>query len=136
MLISIHTQLNVLIYSILAGMLIGVLFDLYRLLRGVGNPNTIITFFEDILFWLFTSIIIFIFLLYTNYALVKVYVFLYIAFGMFCYFKLMSKYFISVQYKMIKHLGKAIRIFLNLLKYPFQLIIYRFRRKIKINTKK
>lgn len=136
MLIPIKTQLNVLIYSIVSGILIGILFDLYRLLRGFVRDNNIITFFEDMLFWIFTSIIIFIFLLYTNYAFIEVYVFLYIALGMFCYFKFISRHFIYIQYKIVSNLNKSLRIFFKLLIYPFQLIKFYFKLKITENKKK
>ena len=83
MIISLSAQINLLVYSFIAGMIIGILFDLYRLMRGLSNPKKAITIIEDILFGIFTAIIIFIFLLYTNYAYTGFYVYMWIAFGIY-----------------------------------------------------
>ena len=131
MLISIETQLNVLIYSIIAGMITGVLFDIYRMIRGIKNPKVIVTFFFDIIFWVFSAFVIFIFLLYTNYAFMEIYIFLYIALGAYIYLKLISRFFTYINRKIIKTLGIIIRILKNNIMYPFELFGYYFK-----NTKK
>ena len=121
MLISIESQLNVLIYSIIAGMITGVLFDIYRMIRSFKNPNAILTFFCDIVFWVFSAFVIFIFLLYTNYAFMEVYIFLYIALGTYIYLKLLSRFFTYINQRIIKTLGIIIRILKNNITYPFEL---------------
>jgi len=131
MLISIETQLNVLIYSIIAGMITGVLFDIYRIIRGIKNPKVILTFFCDIIFWVFSAFVIFIFLLYTNYAFMEIYIFLYIALGIYIYLKLLSRFFTYINHKIIKTLGIILRILKNNITYPFELLGYYFK-----NTKK
>ncbi len=137
MLISLQTQVDVLIYSIIAGIVLGALFDSYRLLRGFSNPNRILTFFEDMLFWIFSSIAIFIFLLYTNYAFMEIYVYIYMYLGVFCYIKFISKFYIYMQYNLIKYITKTLRVLKNFFLYPVQLGINYFITKIKIiNNKK
>ena len=131
MLISIETQLNVLIYSIIAGMITGVLFDIYRMIRSFKNPKAILTFFSDIIFWVFSAFIIFLFLLYTNYAFMEIYIFLYIALGTYIYLKLLSRFFTYINNKIIKTLGVIIRILKNNITYPFEL----FGRYFKNNKK-
>lgn len=131
MLSSISTQFNLLFFSILAGVITGVLFDLYRVFRGLENPNIVVTFLEDTLFWILTGIIVFIFLLSTNYAYMREYVYIAIAAGVFLYMALLSKYFIKVQYTVIKTTTKFIRITFNFLSYPLQLLFYRIKRKNK-----
>ena len=131
MLISIKAQLNVLIYSVIAGMITGVLFDIYRMIRGIKNPKAILSFLCDLMFWVFSAFIVFIFLLYTNYAFMEIYIFLYIALGTYIYLKLLSSFFTYINHKIIKTLGIIIRILKNNIIYPFQLFCYHFK-----NTKK
>lgn len=131
MLFSVSSQFNLLIFSLLAGILTGVLFDIYRVIRGFKVPNKIVTFIEDTLFWIFTSIIIFIFLLNTNFAYMRGYVYLSIAVGIILYIGLISKHFIKVQHKIIKIIAKFIRISFNLFIYPFNLLFYKLKRKNK-----
>ena len=131
MLISIETQLNVLIYSIIAGMITGVLFDIYRMIRVVKNPKIILSFFCDIMFWVFSAFVIFSFLLYTNYAFMEIYIFLYIALGTYIYLKLLSRFFTYINYKIIKTLGVIVRILKNNITYPFELVGYYFKNRKK-----
>lgn len=136
MIISISKQLGLVVFSIVAGLITGMLFDSYRLIRGFGNVNKIITFIEDTLFWIFTSVVVFVFLVYENYAYIGMYVYMCIAIGVYLYIKVISKFYLSYQYKIFKVLGKITRIGKNFILYPFQFIIYSFKRKNKGNYKK
>lgn len=131
MISSVASQFNLLVYSILAGVITGTLFDLYRVFRGLENPNRVVTFIEDTLFWILTGIIVFIFLLETNYAYMREYVYISIALGILLYIAIFSKAFIKVQYKVIKSISRAFRITFNFLFYPFNLMFYSIRRKNK-----
>jgi len=131
MLFSVSSQFNLLIFSLLAGVITGVLFDLYRVIRGFEDPNRIITFLEDTLFWILTSIIIFIFLLQTSFAYMRGYVYLSIAVGIIIYMGFVSKYFTKLQYKFVKSITKVIRISFNLIFYPVKLLFYKLKRKNK-----
>jgi spore cortex biosynthesis protein YabQ len=136
MIISIGQQFGLVTFSIIAGVITGTLFDSYRLIRGFNNTNKIITFIEDILFWILTGIIVFLFLLYTNYAYIGMYVYVCIAIGVYLYIKIASRLFISSQYKILKLLGKVFRVTKNMIIYPFEFIIYTIKTKNKRNYKK
>lgn len=136
MVISISQQFRLVVFSLVAGLITGVLFDSYRLIRGFSNLNKIVTFIEDTLFWIFTSVVVFVFLLYTNYAYIGMYVYMCIGIGVYLYIKLVSKFFMRSQYKILKVVGKVLRVSRNLILYPFQFIIYSFKRKNKGNYKK
>lgn len=131
MLSTVVSQSNLLLFSMLAGVLTGMLFDLYRVLRGFENPNKILTFIEDTLFWILTSIIVFIFLLKTNYAYMREYVYITIALGILIYISVLSKSFIKVEYKVIGIIIKFTRIIFNYVFYPINLLYYRLKRKNK-----
>lgn len=136
MVISISQQLRLVIFSLIAGIITGMLFDSYRLIRGFSNVNKIVIFIEDTLFWIFTSVVVFIFLLYTNYAYIGMYVYMCIAVGVYLYIKLLSKFFVKSQCKIFKMLGKIFRVTRNLMLYPFQFVIYVIKTKNKGNYKK
>ena len=63
-----NIQFSIILYALLAGILTGLMFDLYRIIRGSKIPKAIIVV-EDTLFWILAAMVIFTFLLYTNYAL-------------------------------------------------------------------
>ncbi|WP_446898053.1 spore cortex biosynthesis protein YabQ [Clostridium sp. LBM24168] len=133
---SISAQVKLIVFSAAAGIITGVLFDVYRIIRGYTNINKLVIFIEDILFWIFSAIMIFVFLLYTNYAYTDMYVYLWIAVGIVIYFKLASKAFLSLEKRIFKFLGRVIRITLNTIKYPFQFIIYYSKAKNNKKCKK
>ena len=62
-----NIQFSIILYALLAGILTGLMFDLYRIIRGSKVPKVIIVV-EDILFWGLAAMVVFAFLLYTNYA--------------------------------------------------------------------
>lgn len=136
MLIPIGTQLNVLFYSILAGIITAILFDIYRLSLYNKEHHTIVIFFTDLIFWISSSFLIFIFLLNTNYAYIKVYVYLYILLGAVIYLKFVSSTFLYIEHKLIKHSTKVFRILIKNILYPFQLLRFYFIIKILRNNKK
>ncbi len=85
--LSIDVQFDIVMYSIISGILIGIMFDLYNIIRGVKIPKIIIII-EDILFWILTAIIVFAFLLYANYAFLGPYVYIFMIVTLIIYLKI------------------------------------------------
>ncbi|MBM7872005.1 spore cortex biosynthesis protein YabQ [Clostridium pascui] len=129
MLISISHQLKLVIFSFISGVLTGMLFDIYRIIRGFERTNKIITFIEDMLFWIFSSIVVFIFLLFTNYAYIGFYVYLLIALGIYVYLRFLSKVILSIEYKILRSVGKLLRVSKNILLFPADVLLYTIKRK-------
>ncbi|NLZ48343.1 MAG: spore cortex biosynthesis protein YabQ [Clostridiales bacterium] len=125
MVIPLTMQAKLVLYSILAGILTGFLFDFYRTFRGFENVHKVIIIIEDILFWILAGILIFVFLLYTNQAVMSVYVYIWMIFGVYLYMKLVSKSFRKIQYTLISNISKFFRILINILIYPFRWIFYK-----------
>lgn len=135
MIISIGAQIRLIIFSIMAGIITGVLFDFYRLIRGFTGLNKIVIFIEDTLFWIFAAIIVFIFLMYTNYAYLRMYVYILLAVGIYLYLKIFSSIFIDFHKKSFKILGRIFRVILNMFVYVFQYVTYMIKKKNKKNYK-
>jgi spore cortex biosynthesis protein YabQ len=129
MITSLISQVRLIAFSLLAGVITGVFFDIYRLIRGFQNPNKFLTVVQDLLFWVLTSIVIFVFLMYTNEGYLNFYVYVCLIVGVYLYLKRLSKAFISVQYKLLKFNGKAFRVLLNAILYPADLLLYKLKIK-------
>lgn len=121
--LPINVQFNIVLYSILSGILIGVLYDLYNIIRGVKVPKIIIMC-EDILFWIFTSFVVFTFLLYMNYAFLNPYVYVFMIITLVIYLKLVSPMVLKIELYLISIFGKAIRIVFKTIIYPVKVIFY------------
>lgn len=133
MIISLLNQVRLIIFGLLSGIITGVLFDIYRLIRGFENPNRILTIIQDLLFWTLTSIVIFIFLMYTNEGYINFYVYVCLITGAYLYLKLFSRVFLKFQYKFLKFNGKTFRVVRNVILYPANLMFYKLG--IKKNNK-
>ena len=51
-------QIQLFFIFIINGLLIGLLFDFFRILRKAIKTSDFITYIEDVLFWIFTGLII------------------------------------------------------------------------------
>jgi len=131
MLIPITIQIKLVLYAVAAGVLTGLFFDIYRIIRGFENPNKVLTFVEDALFWVLAAVLVFLFLFTTRYIYIGLYLYMYIAIGLYIYLKFISKGFIAVQSRMMRTGGKALRITKNTVVYPFELIV----NKLKVKNK-
>ncbi len=131
MMISLMGQLKLIIFSLLSGIITGVFFDIYRLIRGFENPNKFLTIIQDLLFWTLTSIVVFIFLMYTNEGYINFYVYVCLIIGVYLYLKLLSRVFIKLQYRSLKFNGRVVRVVLNVILYPANLLFYKLKIKKK-----
>lgn len=123
-------QINLVIYSLLGGLITGFLFDIYRGIRGI-NPIKILTIIEDILFCILIALIVFAFLLYTNYAFLTPYVYVLIICALIMYFKYISYYVFSSEVIIVRYIYRLIRIILKNILHPLKIIIYKIIDKRK-----
>lgn len=124
MLLEINMQFNIVIYSIIAGIITGILFDIYRIIRDL-NSKKVIAMIEDILFWVLAGMIVFTFLLYTNYAFLTPYVYIFIIISLSFYFKFISRYFYNTEKVIVSTICRIIRVAIKNLIYPLKFILYK-----------
>ena len=104
-----NIQFSIILYALLAGILTGLMFDLYRIIRGSKVPKFIIAI-EDTLFWILAAMIIFAFLLYTNYAFLGAYVYIFMLISLGLYMKFISNRCIRFELEVVNILSKVFRI--------------------------
>ena len=120
-------------FFILTGISVGILFDLFRILRKSFKTFDFIAYFQDFIFWILTGLILIFSIFIFNNGNLRSYVFIGIIFGIFIYMILISKYFINFFVTIIRYLRKIIGIPIKILynttkKYIFMPII----RKINV----
>ena len=116
-------QFSIILYAMLAGILTGAMFDLYRIIRG-SNVNKIVIAIEDILFWILAAMAVFTFLLYTNYAFLGAYVYIFMIISLTLYIRFISNICIKFELKLISALGKMFRVIFKYFIYPFKVIFH------------
>ena len=128
--LGLNMQISLVIYSLIGGIITGVLFDIYRGIRGL-NSIKILTIIQDILFCILIALIVFTFLLYSNYAFLTPYVYMFIIIAILLYFKFISKYFYASGIAISRLFYKLIRIFIKNILYPLKIIAYKITDKMK-----
>lgn len=121
--LTLEVQFQTVLYSILSGILIGVLFDLYSMVRGIKAPK-IIVIIEDILFWVLTAITVFTFLLYKNYAFLGPYVYVFMILTLIIYLKIISSKVRKIEMYIIEKVSWLFRITFKTLSYPLKIVYY------------
>ena len=112
----------------LTGVVIGILFDFFRILRRSFKTSNIITYVEDVLFWILTGVLILYNIWYFNNGEIRIYMFLGIIMGLLIYMLTLSNIIVSLFSKILKML-------IRILEIPFKKIISIFHKIITIIIK-
>lgn len=104
------------------GIIIGLLFDFFRISRKVFNTNDVTTYIEDILFWILAGAIILYSIFVFNNGELRLYMFLGIILGAFIYLLFISSYIIKINIKIINVLKKVFGIVIIPFKYIYKLL--------------
>lgn len=115
----------------LLGVIISIIFDIFRILRKTFKTPDIITYIEDILFWIITGTITLIAIFLFNNGELRIYIFLGIAIGSILYMLFISRYFIKANVFIINLIKNIIHKILHIILKPI-LFIYSILRKLLI----
>mgnify|MGYP004529929261 CR=1 FL=1 len=109
----------------LTGVEIGILFDFFRILRRAIKTGNIVTYIQDILFWVLTGILVLYNIWYFNNGEIRIYMFLGIIIGGLIYMSTLSNIFVKLFTKILSTIIKVLEI-------PFKTIITILRKIITI----
>lgn len=124
----ITTQTNLFLIFIVNGFLIGLLFDFFRILRKTFKTNDLMTYIEDILFWILTGCIILYSIFIFNNGEIRLFLFIGIILGILLYMLFLSSHIIKVNVTIINFLKKIIGSMLNILLTPLKYICQLIRK--------
>ena len=135
-----QNQANLFIIFTLVGIIIGMLFDFFRILRKTFKTKDIITYIEDIIFWVLTGIII----IYSMYKFcdgeLRFFMIIGIVIGTVIYMVTISKYIIKISVVIINMVKKIIvfpvKIVKKIIFKPIFIVCINLRRKIVKKGKK
>lgn len=103
-------QAYIFLIFVLNGLLIGFLFDIFRILRLSFKTKDFITYIEDIVFWILTGgIILYSIFVFSN-GEIRFYMFLGLILGIILYMTLFTTYIINGCVTIIKIIKKTIAI--------------------------
>lgn len=145
---TVEYQSFVFLYTLYGGILIGILFDIYRALKGTKKSEKLITSLWDIAFLFAVLFIIISTLFSSNYGDLRAYVFVGFAVGFFLYEKILSR----IAYGLFVYIKRNIigffrttnsilllpfKVLINLLWYPVgKIALYLKKKRVKLRRLK
>lgn len=114
-----NNQAFLFVIFVINGILIGILFDIFRVLRKSFKTSDIITYIEDIMFWIGAGVLTLYFIFCYNNGEIRFFIFLGIILGISIYILTISKYFMKVSIIIISTIKNIIKIII----YPIKLLI-------------
>lgn len=118
-----NNQAYLFVMFIINGILIGFLFDIFRILRKSFKTNDIITYIEDVTFWILTGILTLYFIFKYNNGEIRLYIFLGIIFGIAIYILTLSKHIIKFSVTVINFIKGIIIKIIKIIIYPLKLVV-------------
>ncbi|MBR3163105.1 MAG: spore cortex biosynthesis protein YabQ [Clostridia bacterium] len=100
----------------LNGFLIGVFFDFFRILRKSFKTSNLVTYIEDIIFWILTGFLLLYSIFTFNNGQIRIFMFLGIAIGIVLYLLILSHHFINITVYIISIFKNVTKNIINLLK--------------------
>lgn len=102
------SEISKFLFFILIGVIIGIIFDLFRIIRKCFKTSDVITFIHDLMFLLISAVILLFSIFIVNNGEIRGYMFLGIALGIVVYLVSISKYIINICTKIILFIRKII----------------------------
>ncbi len=123
---SLAQQTYAFLMTILAGGVVGILFDVYRVLRSLLAPKQLATAMTDLLYWIVVTPTLFAMLLAGNWGELRFYVLLGLGVGLLLYFQTLSASLIWLMMSALRGTGQVVGSGLHalarLITLPFLLI--------------
>ena len=118
------------------GIIIGILFDFFRILRKSFKTADLITYIEDILFWILTGIILLYSIFVFSNGEIRLFMFLAVILGTIIYMLIASKYVIKINVTIIKFIKKILLVPINFIAKILRKIFFKPISFVIINIKK
>ena len=116
---------------IVNGIIIGLLFDFFRILRRSFKTKDFITYIEDILFWVLTGLLLLYSIFTFNNGEIRLYMFIGAILGCIIYMLSISNFIVKINTKIIISLKNILSKIINIIFIPFKFIIKFFRKILK-----
>lgn len=107
---------------IINGILIGIIFDIFRILRRSFKTSNIMTSIEDVLFWMISALLIMYSIFKFNNGQFRLYIFIGIFLGIAIYMLFFSKYIIKISVKIIAIFKKILSFLFKIFYFPINKI--------------
>lgn len=127
--INLIDEFYIFLFAINYGLIIGVIYDLYRVFRYYSKPKRILSIIEDLILWLIITVVFFMFLVKNTNGVIRGFVIVGFLIGCTFYLKVISKYNFPVLIRIFK-------LILNLISEIIKVILYPLRKVSNFSKKR
>lgn len=123
--IEIFNEAEIFVKAIFLGVFLCIIYDCLRIIRRIVKKGIIITGVEDIIFFIFSAIMIFSYMYKMNGGVIRIYIFVAILIGAFIFEEGIGKF-------VVKYISKLIKKYIEVLKKcfkPIKIVINRCKIK-------
>ncbi|NJD01056.1 MAG: spore cortex biosynthesis protein YabQ [Ruminiclostridium sp.] len=123
MTVSVSSQAYVFLCSVAGGVVIALVYDIFRIMRKVIKTGSLFTYVEDLLFWILVAVVMFATVYYSNEGELRSYIFLGTLLGVVLYALLLSKAIMNSSLFIIRIVKGVLRFLWMVLSFPIRVII-------------
>jgi spore cortex biosynthesis protein YabQ len=120
--VSVSNQAYIFLCSVLGGMLIAFLYDVFRIKRKAVKTSSFIVYIEDLIYWIIVALVMFGVVYYSNQGEVRGYIFIGTAIGVILYLLLLSKLVMRASLFVLRIVFKVLRTVWLILTYPIRVV--------------
>lgn len=131
MIVSISDQVYIFFCTILCGMAISFLYDIFRIIRKTLKSGRASIYVEDLLFWILSAVIMSVSIYYCNSGELRLYMFLGALLGAVLYELLFSRVIINASLFIINLFFKVFKAVVFVISYPVRLICRTLKEPLK-----
>jgi spore cortex biosynthesis protein YabQ len=120
---SISNQAYIFLYSVIGGMLIAFIFDLFRIKRKAIKTSTVMIYVEDFFYWIIAALVMFAIVYLSNDGELRGYIFLGTVIGAALYIVLLSKVVIKISLKLLWLIYVTVKTVWKIISYPVRFLL-------------
>ena len=125
-----NSQIGIFLIYFIAGMLICLIYDVFRALRKTVKTSDFVTNLEDTIFWIFVAIFLIYLIFILNNGKIRFFMFIAICLGGISYYFTLSKYFINISVHILGIVKIMVKKIISILVIPLKLFL-KINKKVK-----
>ena len=133
---TIASETTVFIIFLLNGVMVGILFDFFRILRKSFKTPDFVTYIEDICFGIVSGTLLIFSILIFNNGELRLFIFVAILLGILIYMLTISEYVIKVNVKILKFISNIFAMIFKVIFFPIRILCNKLINSFKLLYKK
>ena len=122
MLITVSNEAYIFLCSVIGGMLVAFIYDLFRIKRKTIKSSAIVIYIEDFIYWVVVALVMFGVVYYSNEGEMRGYLFIGAVLGVSLYIFVLSKPVVNMSMFIIRFVTRVLRMIWLIVTYPFRVI--------------